>query len=307
MSESRIWSYPSIYNLGHPAVAELFDGPVTVTEKVDGSQFSFASINGDLKMRSKGAEIFEVTTDKLFGPATQTAKRLFDAGELEDGAIHRCETLCRPKHNTLAYERIPAGNLYLYDVEVGPNVFMPSGELVTYGGLLGLEPVRHMGNGQEYSNADQIRDLLDQESCLGGCKVEGIVIKNYARFGRDKKVLMGKFVSEAFKEKHSTEWKKSNPSGKDIREEIGASYKAEARWRKAVQHLAEAGKLEGTPRDIGPLLKELAQDVRGEEEEQIKELLWKWAWPTIQRKLSGGFPDWYKQQLLEKQFEGVQS
>jgi ATP-dependent RNA circularization protein (DNA/RNA ligase family) len=36
-----ILSYPSIYALGHRAIRELFDGPVVVEEKIDGSQFSF--------------------------------------------------------------------------------------------------------------------------------------------------------------------------------------------------------------------------------------------------------------------------
>jgi len=30
--------------------------------------------------------------------------------------------------------------------------------------------------------------------------------------------------------------------------------------------------------------------------------IWKWAWPKISRKIGAGFPEWYKQQLLEKQF-----
>jgi ATP-dependent RNA circularization protein (DNA/RNA ligase family) len=297
-----IWSYPSIYTLGHPAVAELFDGPVSITEKVDGSQFSFGIIEGELQMRSKGAQIYAGTTDKLFGPAAATAQELADAGLLMPGAVYRCEALRSPKHNTLCYGRIPEGHIYLYDVELEPNVFMAASALVDVARQFQVEPVRVLGSAT-FESAEGIRELLDTESCLGGCKVEGVVVKNYARFGRDKKVLMGKYVSEAFKEKHSTDWKKANPSGKDIREEIGESYKVEARWRKAVQHRAEAGLLEHSPRDIGPLLKELGQDVRGEEEEQIKELLWKWAWPTIQRKLSAGFPDWYKQQLLERQFD----
>jgi len=37
----RLNSYPSIYNLGHHAIATLLDAPVLVEEKVDGSQFSF--------------------------------------------------------------------------------------------------------------------------------------------------------------------------------------------------------------------------------------------------------------------------
>jgi len=52
----RLNSYPKVYNLGHAAIVHLFDEPVTVEEKVDGSQFSFALIDGELSARSKGKE-----------------------------------------------------------------------------------------------------------------------------------------------------------------------------------------------------------------------------------------------------------
>jgi hypothetical protein len=48
-------SYPSIYNLGHRALTDLFSGGlVLVQEKVDGSQFSFGLIDGVVRFRSKG-------------------------------------------------------------------------------------------------------------------------------------------------------------------------------------------------------------------------------------------------------------
>ncbi len=50
--------------------------------------------------------------------------------------------------------------------------------------------------------------LLEKESILGG-KVEGIVVKNYARFGKDKKVLMGKYVSEQGKPQQGMEGQQS--------------------------------------------------------------------------------------------------
>ena len=34
-------SYPKVYAIGHAYLGALFDGEVVVTEKVDGSQFSF--------------------------------------------------------------------------------------------------------------------------------------------------------------------------------------------------------------------------------------------------------------------------
>ena len=57
-----IHSYPSIYALGHKAVADIFNEPVLVEEKVDGSQFGFGIYETDPgewapRCRSKGAEL----------------------------------------------------------------------------------------------------------------------------------------------------------------------------------------------------------------------------------------------------------
>lgn len=145
---------------------------------------------------------------------------------------------------------------------------------------------------------------METESALGGQKIEGVVIKPsaYNLFGVDKKVLMGKFVSETFKEKHTKEWKKQNPSSADVLEQISAEYRAEGRWRKAIQHLREAGSIDGSPRDIGLILKEIPVDIEKECSEEIKDRLWRWAWPHIKRKAVYGFPAWYKDQLMQNQF-----
>jgi hypothetical protein len=146
------------------------------------------------------------------------------------------------------------------------------------------------------------RSLLDTVSCLGGQKIEGVVIKNYRRFGPDKKVLMGKFVSEAFKEVHASEWKSSNPTQGDILERLIESLRTPARWNKAIQHMRERGELEDSPRDIGLLMKEVPTDVEKEEADFIKQKLWEWAWPHIKRGTVRGLPEFYKERLLEQQF-----
>jgi hypothetical protein len=140
-------------------------------------------------------------------------------------------------------------------------------------------------------------------SVLGGTSVEGIVFKNYERFDPyTSKVMMGKHVSEAFKEVHRS--KKYRTSNKDIIEDLKERYRTEARWEKAVQHLREVGKLEDSPTDIGPLLKEVNQDVLTECQDEIREVLFKWGWKQISRGLTAGLPEWYKQKLMEKQFDG---
>lgn len=127
--------------------------------------------------------------------------------------------------------------------------------------------------------------------------ITGVVLKQYAVFGQDKKVLMAKHVSEAFKEKHSVQWKASNPKGSDITDSIIEGLKTDARWNKTIQHLRDAGELENEPRDIAKLMKELSVDTLKEEQDHIKDILFKWAWPKINRGIAKGFPEYYKDQL----------
>jgi len=298
-------SYPKIYNLGHRALTNLLDDAVIVEEKIDGSQFSFGKFldpeTGEhfLRCRSKGAEINIFAPDGMFKKAVETALRLFPILEL--GWTYRCEYLQRPKHNVLAYDRAPESNLILFDVSCGGEHYLARFEKEEEAKRLGLEivPVLFIG---KITDVQTFRDFLDHVSILGGQKVEGVVVKNYSRYGIDGRILLGKFVSESFKEIHASDWKERNPKGGDILQILGEKYRTPARWAKAVQHLREAGQIENSPRDIGKLIPEIVKDVQDECTPEIQSALFHWAWPHIRRQLTHGFPEWYKDELLKHQF-----
>jgi hypothetical protein len=168
---------------------------------------------------------------------------------------------------------------------------------------LGLEsvPTFHVGKIESIADVDRFMETI---SFLGGQKVEGLVFKNYRRFGIDGRVLMGKFVSERFKEVHNADWKRREPAEKDIKDLLCTAYRTEARWDKAVQHLRERGEYTGTPRDIGPLLREVQQDIETECADEIKEKLWLWIRKDVLRGSAHGLPEWYKRRLAGEQFEG---
>jgi hypothetical protein len=295
----QIHSYSEIFNLGHKAIDDLLKGRVIVEEKVDGSQFSFGKQDGELWARSKGQELNMAAPEKMFIAGIEAVNDL----NLKDGWVYRGEYLKSPKHNTLAYERIPSRHVILFDVERGLCDFLSRDEKEEEAERIGLEVVPILFRGI-IETIDQFNSLLEADSILGGHKIEGVVIKpeKYDLFGRDKKVLMGKYVSEKFREIHGVEWKKSNPAQSDIIQIIAASIATEARWDKAAQHLGEAGKLEGNPKDIGLLIKEIPQDVQKECEEEIKQSLWNWAWPQLKRMSTHGMPEWYKDKLLASAF-----
>lgn len=296
-------SYPSIYALGHKAIANLLDGPVIVEEKIDGSQFSFgvSDLDGAIMLKSKGAILNVDAPEKMFERAVATVRGI--APTLTPGWTYRAEYLAKPKHNTLAYDRTPARHLIVFDINTGHEEYMGPEAKAAEAARVGLECVPVLATGA--LTLDSFRALLDTVSVLGGQKIEGVVVKPalYDVFGLDKKVLLGKFVSEMFKEAHSQAWKESNPTQGDVLERLAAVYGVQGRWQKAVQHLTEAGMLEGSPRDIGALIKEIPADIEKECADEIKEKLFEWAWPHVRRMTTRGFPQWYKEQLLKQAFE----
>jgi len=292
-------SYPSIFNLGHKAVKTLFDTEVLIEEKVDGSQFSFGKHDGVLFMRSKGATLYEPVTDKLFRAAAEYVISIKD--QLEEGWTYRWEVLCRPKHNSLEYERTPQNNVIIFDIDRGDQDYLTPVEKYVVAGKLGFEVVPVLYEGK-ITNYEDLKKFFDRVSVLGKANIEGMVIKAYTQFGQDKKVLMGKWVSEAFKEVHGKEWGAANPGRADFLTVLVTALKTEARWEKAIQHLRDAGTLTDSPKDIGNLLKEIQTDVKKEMGDEIKEKLFAYYWPQIARGTIGGFPEYYKDRLAKSQF-----
>ncbi len=292
--------YPKSLAVGHRYLTGIFEDDVTVTEKIDGSQFSFGIFNGEIRCRSKGRQLDIDAPDKMFAKAVETVKEIAD--NLVDGYTYRAEYLNKPKHNALAYNRTPNKNLIIFDIAKGHEDYLDYEQMRGQALAVGLECVPLIFQGR-ITDPGMFLGLIEHESILGGQKIEGVVAKNYDRFGRDGKILMAKYVSEKFKEVHNKEWKTKNPTGIDIITKLGTMHRSEARFAKAVQHLKEEGVLLGETRDIGSLIKEVKRDVLEECEDSIKEALFKWAYPKIDRMVVSGLPEWYKKLLLEESFE----
>ncbi|KKK70442.1 hypothetical protein LCGC14_2923930 [marine sediment metagenome] len=206
----------------------------------------------------------------------------------------------------LTYERIPKNHLALFAVSNGRDRFNHSHiELTGIAKNLDIEVVPLLYKGR-VDSPEELLELLEKDSILGGVSVEGIVAKNFDRpfllGGQPIPLMAGKFVSEKFKEVHREQWgKKFSTKGKW--ETFLESFKTEARWHKAVQHLKEAGELENAPRDIGKLIKEIQSDISDEEKEDIKEFLWKEFGGQLLRHSTRGFAEWYKEELMKNSFK----
>ena len=249
--------------------------------------------------RSKGKQLILDAPEKMFIKAVSAVRNI--ESQLAPGVIYRGEFLSSPKHNTLSYNRVPNNNIVIYDIETSYQNFLTPASLYVNAVRLGFEAVPSFYLG-EIEDIKFLMDFMDRESILGGCKVEGIVVKNYAKFTTDKKVMMGKYVSEAFKEKHSVDWKERNPGRRDNIAKLIEQYSTTARFQKAVQHLRDDGRLEGSPRDIGMLMREVPADILKEDIGEIKDILFNSFWPELQRGITKGLPQWYKDQLALSAF-----
>lgn len=298
-----IKSYPKIFAIGTDYIRDIFNNTVEVTEKLDGSQFCFGKdLEGNFYMRSKGKQLFPELSDKLFQPAVDHALRVQDI--IPDNIVLYCETLSKPKHNTLNYSRVPTNNLYLFGMsDYTGTKFYPHEDIIQMAFNLAIDysfgfPI------ETVSSIEQLKDLLENESYLGGTKIEGFVVKNYYQQfllgGQPMPLMAGKLVSESFKEVHREKWNDEQPKGRW--ESFKESYRTEARWEKAIQHARDDGWLLNDPKDIGQLLKSIQSDIESEEKEIIKEFLWKEFGKEVLRKAIAGFPEWYKEYLAKRSF-----
>jgi hypothetical protein len=295
-----IRSFPKIFAIGTQYITDLFKEPVEVTEKVDGSQFVFGKVGGKVCMRSKGAEIFPEAPQDMFKVAVDRVLNM----ELPEGFVFYCEYLRQPKHNVLTYSRVPKNNLVLFGVATAGGFISAREDLVEHAVKLDIDVIPLVFQG-EVSTPEALMAFMEQESYLGGAKVEGVVVKNYARpfllGGQPIPLMAGKLVREDFKEVHRETWGKEH-TGRGKWEEFVEGYRTEARWAKAVQRLRERGEATGTPKDIGPLMKEIRADIEAEERAEIERFLWRTFGPDLLRRATAGLPEWYKAELVKSAF-----
>lgn len=294
-------SYPKIFALGTKYIADIFDNEVEITEKIDGSQFSFGKFNGEVGVRSKGQQLYFDNPEGMFKKGIEYVKSIADI--LPDNTWYYGEFLGSRKHNILAYGREPKNNIILFAVcDNELNFRAPTDEDCQ---LLQVERVPVFFRGK-VEDLQMFESLLDTVSVLGEQKIEGVVVKDYTREmmvgGQVIPLMSGKYVSEQFKEKHQVGWDKEHRNKGRI-DLFLEQFATEARWHKAIQHLREKGELDESPKDIGKLMKEINQDVTAEEKETIKDFLWNEYKGELARKVGRGFPEWYKKQLLNKSFE----
>lgn len=304
--------YTKVINLGNAYTENALVGDVIVQEKIDGSQFRFGiDENDDLIIGSKGCILRPVqqedgqigNVDKLFRPAVEhlilDGDALFLTKKQKNikSIFFYAETLFRPKHNVLKYEKTPKNNIVLFDVLIDGKWGIRE-DLEYWANIINVDVIPELYRGK--ADINKIKELLQTKSYLGGEVVEGVVIKNYKQtllLGGHVFPLFTKYVREAFRERHNCEWKDKKP--KHNLQAFIDSFKSEARWQKAIIHLKEKRQLETSLRDIGKIILEVQKDIKEEETDTIKNRLYNLFIKNILRASTRGLPIWYKKKLLK--------
>jgi len=292
--------YPKVLTLGSSMTENALEGTVFLQEKVDGSQFRFGvNDDGKLLLGTRNTQLSRENPDKMFRPVVSYLLSIESriTENFKPDTYFYAEYLAREKHNVLRYDRIPKNYLVLFDcLENGG--WVERDELEEMAKVLDIDVIPEFLVGK--ATVDTIKDFLKNDSFLGREKVEGVVIKNYHQhilLGGMVFPLFTKYVREEYRERHNKEWKVQG--GKQSLMEYIQSFQNENRWEKAVQHLRDAGKLTQSPKDIGALIKEIQSDILEEEAENIKNYLFSQFKKDILRYSIKGFPEWYKDKLLE--------
>ncbi len=297
-----IASYPKVMNFGNSGTENALVGTLIIQEKIDGSQFRWGFDNdGNFVMGSHHCEMFYPVKNQLFDEAV---KHIYcdKTTELQN-MFFFAECLAKNKHNTLTYERIPTNHLVLFDV-LRNGRWVPTSELTHWANFWGIDVIPELYCGTVGNSVEGIKSLskfLDIPSYLGGTKVEGVVVKNYGQYiqiGTQIWPIFTKYVNPEFREKNLDEHHNREGS----LEFYIDSFRSEARWQKAVQHLEEQGLLTHSVKDIGNVIMEVKRDIMEEEVENIKEHMQKWICERIVRRAHAGLPEWYKDKIIKEMY-----
>jgi hypothetical protein len=241
----------------------------------------------------------------MFSLAVENANKFLDKlGKVESDIIFFAEYLSKPKHNTLAYNRVPKDNLILFDVFIDGR-YRDYEVVKEYAERMGMEivPILDILD-KPISSENDAKKYFDTVSCLGGCKIEGVVIKSY-----DSKVYlrnkvypyMVKIVKPEYKELNRLNWKENvQLSDKNVMNRIMSMFNLENIYQKAYLHARDNDEIKGTMSDLKYLFEYLNEDLEREYKEAVKEELWKYYEREIKRRLGKKLPEWYKEKLAEE-------
>lgn len=171
-------AFPKILHIGDKQISSLFDGPVEITEKVDGSQIGFGKVDGELFVRSKGKEQNLDAPDMMFEKGVEYIKTIAD--KIPDNMTFWGEYLNKPKHNTLAYDKTPKNFIALFGAYNSvTREHFGIHYCKAFANEFDMDTVPLLYEGSEASPESILKTVNDTVSYLGGSNIEGVVVKAY--------------------------------------------------------------------------------------------------------------------------------
>lgn len=304
MSKSKMIGYPSIPALNPNSGKDwLYNDNYKwyIEEKLDGSQLSFM-LNDDGELNfycrnrpaGKNNSVFSKSIDML-----QLLKP-----KMKPNIMYHGESIIKPRHNTVTYDRVPKYYWIMYDVQLPDKTFLNRPLVEHFAKELGVEVVPVLFNNAEeqttISAIEIAQDFISKieagelESYLGGIP-EGVVIK-HPKFESDNSTFSAtklKVVTNKFKEAHMAKKPKNLNTESDFCSWLGEQFNTQARFHKAYQHCRDRDQLTGKKeKDIYKIVQDLDQDFEDEWQELCKQYLWAEYKDKIQKSARKDFSDW---------------
>ncbi len=283
-----------------------------IEEKVDGSQLSLLiDESGNINFYNKNKTVSK--NNSAFEKAILMLSYKYNGKNiLNPNYIYHGESICRIKHNVIAYSRTPINYFIIYDIyDITTNKYVSLEMKKTETERIGLEMVSilYYNSDPEINPYTMCTKLIEQiesgelQSCLGGT-LEGIVLKHH-EFNQNNKTSATKlkYVTDKFKERHVTKQPKVELSADDFLNSLGNSFCTEGRFHKAYQHLVESGKItEGNVKrnDLDKIIGELNVDFDKEYQEEIMLLLWVEFGPLIKKLARNNVGTWFTDKFLSE-------
>lgn len=281
------------------------EGTVEITEKLDGSQFAFGFLDGELCFRSKGQRIYPPDVQSMFAPSVAHILNNEHLVKRYENFIFYGEAMKSEKHNTIRYEQAPQNHIMLFGArDLVNGVYLSHAELTKVAAefSVAVSPLLFSGAAEDGKKWLEEQALNQTKSAYGSqVNIEGVVVRNPTikgfRNGKQRSFLAVKYVTAEFKEVQHATWKDEHTT-RGALDSFIQGFRAPARWAKAVHRAREEGWFEPGPKCIGRLIASIKQDIVKEEEQLIKEKLFQMFKGDILRASVKEFPEWYKEYLL---------
>jgi hypothetical protein len=311
MIKMTLLKYPKIPRLGsnNRFIEHIFDTPVEISEKLDGSMCRLNFTESHVECGSKNVNTAD---EKMFAIAYRQADQIWKDKvwwTFGDNITLFTEFFNKTHHNVINYKILPQRNFYLFGA-ICNNKHLQTDELIELAKELKIEPLNILETNIKINNPDDLIKYLDGDSCLGGGVREGVVIRNhnfrYDHLSTLSQAFVGfpvsaKLVRDDFKERLNVEW-----SAKKQREtplaKIAAEFFTDARFRKAIQHLNDEEKITYEMNNLKDIIPEFYSDLIDEERQEIMELALDDFWRQLKRKSDNFVVKEWKRYLVDKQF-----